>query len=87
MSNNLLLGNIYELHPTQMTQFAKGSFHLKKTTKQDGAASESSSSRLGHQTWDMGNRNLEILKRSYFQRQQNKAQAFPQYWNFFKIFK
>ena len=30
MSNNLLLGNIYELHPTQMTQFAKGSFHLKK---------------------------------------------------------
>ena len=42
---------------------------------------------IGHQTWDMGHINLEILKRSYFQRGQNEAQAFPQYWNFFKIFK
>ena len=36
---------------------------------------------IRHQTLDMGNRNLEILKRSYFQREQNKAQAFPQNWN------
>ena len=34
----------------------------------------------------MGHRNLEILKRSYFQRGQNKAQAFPKYSNFFKLF-
>ena len=27
---------------------------------------------------------MEILKRSYFQREQNKAQAFPQNWNFSK---
>ena len=42
---------------------------------------------IGHWTSDMGHRNLEILKRSYFQRGQNKAQEFPQNWNFFKIFK
>ena len=42
---------------------------------------------IAHQIWDMGLRNLEILKRSYFQRGQNKAQEFPQNWNFFKIFK
>ena len=42
---------------------------------------------IRHQTLDMGHRNLEILKRSYFQRGQNKAQEFPQNWNFFKIFK
>ena len=32
---------------------------------------------IRHQTLDMGHRNLEILKRSYFQRGQNKAQEFP----------
>ena len=32
----------------------------------------------------MGHRNLEILKTSYFQRGQNKDQAFPQNWNFSK---
>ena len=40
---------------------------------------------IGHQKSDMGHRNLELLKRSYFQRGQNKAEAFL--WNFFKIFK
>ena len=42
---------------------------------------------LRHQTWDMGHINLEILEISYLQRGQNKAQAFPQNWNFLKIFK
>ena len=42
---------------------------------------------IRYQTLDMGHKNLEILKRSYFQRGQNKAQAFPQNGNFFKIFK
>ena len=41
---------------------------------------------IRHLTWDMGHWNLEILKRSYSQRGQNKAQEFPQNWNFFKIF-
>ena len=36
-----------------------------------------------HQTWDIIHKNLEVLKRSYFQRGQNKAQ-FPQNWNFFQ---
>ena len=39
---------------------------------------------IRHQTLDMGHRNLEILKRSYFQRGQNNAQAFSQNWNFSK---
>ena len=39
---------------------------------------------IRHQTLDMGHRNLEILKRTYFQRGQNKAKEFPQNWNFSK---
>ena len=35
---------------------------------------------FGHQTSDMGHMNLEIFKRSYFQRGHNKDQAFGLVW-------
>ena len=37
------------------------------------ASARHGTSDIRHQTWDMGHRNLEILKRNYFQRGQKKA--------------